>query len=77
MESGQRDAEGAVLCTGASNHGGRQLDGSVTALDALPEVVSAVARHVPATTPVTNATTDLVLGPRPRPSPTSVSGSAR
>ncbi|MEU8976187.1 alpha-hydroxy-acid oxidizing protein [Streptomyces monashensis] len=26
-----------------SNHGGRQLDGSVTPLDALPEVVSAVA----------------------------------
>lgn len=30
-----------------SNHGGRQLDGSVAAVDALPEVVSAVQGRVP------------------------------
>ncbi len=30
-----------------SNHGGRQLDGAVGALDALPEVVDAVAGHCP------------------------------
>jgi 4-hydroxymandelate oxidase len=28
-----------------SNHGGRQLDGVVTSIEALPEVVDAVARH--------------------------------
>jgi 4-hydroxymandelate oxidase len=30
-----------------SNHGGRQLDGAIAALDALPEVVAAVAGQVP------------------------------
>jgi len=30
-----------------SNHGGRQLDGSITAAEALPEVVEAVAGRVP------------------------------
>ena len=30
-----------------SNHGGRQLDGAVASLDALPEVVQAVAGRVP------------------------------
>jgi isopentenyl diphosphate isomerase/L-lactate dehydrogenase-like FMN-dependent dehydrogenase len=30
-----------------SNHGGRQLDGVITALDALPEIVEAVAGRVP------------------------------
>ncbi|MFJ9821007.1 alpha-hydroxy acid oxidase [Streptomyces sp. NPDC101151] len=36
-------AELGVAAIVVSNHGGRQLDGSVTALDALPEVVLAVA----------------------------------
>ena len=35
----EHGAEGVVV----SNHGGRQLDGAVAALDALPEVVDAVA----------------------------------
>jgi len=30
-----------------SNHGGRQVDGAIAALDALPSVVDAVAGHVP------------------------------
>jgi 4-hydroxymandelate oxidase len=30
-----------------SNHGGRQLDYAIASLDALPEVVEAVGRHVP------------------------------
>lgn len=33
-----------IIC---SNHGGRQVDGSIAALDALPEVVEAVAGRVP------------------------------
>ncbi|MEU1407528.1 alpha-hydroxy acid oxidase [Streptomyces sp. NPDC005728] len=36
-------ADLGVAAIVVSNHGGRQLDGAVTALDALPEVVSAVA----------------------------------
>ena len=32
---------------GVSNHGGRQLDGSIASLDALPAVVDAVAGRVP------------------------------
>jgi isopentenyl diphosphate isomerase/L-lactate dehydrogenase-like FMN-dependent dehydrogenase len=36
-------ADGVVV----SNHGGRQLDGALAALDALPEVVSAVAGRAP------------------------------
>ncbi|MCC3767453.1 alpha-hydroxy-acid oxidizing protein [Streptomyces sp. UNOC14_S4] len=42
-EDAARAAELGVAAIVVSNHGGRQLDGSVTALDALPEVVSAVA----------------------------------
>ena len=30
-----------------SNHGGRQVDGSIAALDALPEIVKAVGERVP------------------------------
>jgi 4-hydroxymandelate oxidase len=30
-----------------SNHGGRQLDGAVPSLEALPEVVAAVEGHIP------------------------------
>ena len=30
-----------------SNHGGRQVDGAIAALDALPEVVAAVSNQVP------------------------------
>lgn len=45
------DAARALGCGVAaiivSNHGGRQLDGSVAALDALPEVVEAAAGAVP------------------------------
>jgi 4-hydroxymandelate oxidase len=36
-------ADGIVV----SNHGGRQLDGTPASVDALPEVVQAVAGHVP------------------------------
>ncbi|MEV5510178.1 alpha-hydroxy acid oxidase [Streptomyces orinoci] len=42
-EDAARAAELGVAGIVVSNHGGRQLDGAVTALDALPEVVSAVA----------------------------------
>ncbi|MGV4983329.1 alpha-hydroxy acid oxidase [Streptomyces sp. NRAIS4] len=42
-EDAAHAAELGVAALVVSNHGGRQLDGSVTALDALPEVVSAVA----------------------------------
>ncbi|MEW1614263.1 MULTISPECIES: alpha-hydroxy-acid oxidizing protein [unclassified Streptomyces] len=38
-----RGADGIVV----SNHGGRQLDGSIAALDALPAVRAAVGNHVP------------------------------
>ena len=45
------DAERAIglgaAGVGVSNHGGRQLDGSIAALDALPAVVDAVADRVP------------------------------
>ncbi len=45
------DARQAVECGVqgiiVSNHGGRQVDGAVAALDALPEVVEAVAGRVP------------------------------
>jgi lactate 2-monooxygenase len=37
------DADGMVV----SNHGGRQVDGAIAALDALPDVVDAVAGRVP------------------------------
>ncbi|WP_260867941.1 alpha-hydroxy acid oxidase [Streptomyces sp. SAJ15] len=42
-EDAARAAELGVAAIVVSNHGGRQLDGSVTPLDALPEVVAAVA----------------------------------
>ncbi|WP_369367625.1 alpha-hydroxy acid oxidase [Streptomyces sp. CG4] len=42
-EDAARAAEWGVAAIVVSNHGGRQLDGAVTALDALPEVISAVA----------------------------------
>ncbi|MGW1196695.1 alpha-hydroxy acid oxidase [Streptomyces sp. NPDC002536] len=42
-EDAARAAESGIAGIVVSNHGGRQLDGSVTGLDALPEVVSAVA----------------------------------
>jgi lactate 2-monooxygenase len=46
-----RDAEHAldagVAGVGVSNHGGRQVDGSIAALDALPDVVEAVGGRAP------------------------------
>ncbi|MEU6666086.1 alpha-hydroxy acid oxidase [Streptomyces sp. NPDC046727] len=42
-EGAAQAAESGVAAIVVSNHGGRQLDSSVTPLDALPEVVSAVA----------------------------------
>ncbi|KOV61044.1 2-hydroxy-acid oxidase [Streptomyces sp. MMG1121] len=42
-EDAARAAELGVAAVVVSNHGGRQLDGAVTALHALPEVVCAVA----------------------------------
>jgi isopentenyl diphosphate isomerase/L-lactate dehydrogenase-like FMN-dependent dehydrogenase len=39
--------EHGAAAVGVSNHGGRQLDGVQAALDALPEVVEAVAGRVP------------------------------
>lgn len=39
----ERGASGIVV----SNHGGRQLDGAIATLDALPDVVQAVAGRVP------------------------------
>jgi 4-hydroxymandelate oxidase len=43
LEAVRRGVDGVVV----SNHGGRQLDGSAAALDALPEVVDAVDGRVP------------------------------
>ncbi|MGW3209177.1 alpha-hydroxy acid oxidase [Streptomyces sp. NPDC001135] len=42
-EDAAHAAELGVAAIVVSNHGGRQLDGSITPLEALPEVVSAVA----------------------------------
>ena len=39
LEAVQRGVEGVIV----SNHGGRQVDGAVASLDALPAVVEAVA----------------------------------
>jgi isopentenyl diphosphate isomerase/L-lactate dehydrogenase-like FMN-dependent dehydrogenase len=39
----QRGADAIVV----SNHGGRQLDGAIATLDALPEVVEAVSGKIP------------------------------
>jgi isopentenyl diphosphate isomerase/L-lactate dehydrogenase-like FMN-dependent dehydrogenase len=54
LVKGVLTAEDALLAVEAgvdgivvSNHGGRQLDGSPASLDALPEIVSAVAGRVP------------------------------
>lgn len=41
-EDARRAVEGGARAVVLSNHGGRQLDGAVTGLDALPEVVEAV-----------------------------------
>ncbi|TWG98569.1 L-lactate dehydrogenase (cytochrome)/(S)-mandelate dehydrogenase [Nocardioides sp. J9] len=43
VEAVRRGANGVVV----SNHGGRQLDGAVGALDALPAIVAAVGAQVP------------------------------
>ncbi|MFI0813739.1 alpha-hydroxy acid oxidase [Streptomyces echinatus] len=42
-EDAARAAEAGVVAIVVSNHGGRHLDPSVTAIGALPEVISAVA----------------------------------
>jgi 4-hydroxymandelate oxidase len=46
-EDGALAAEHGVDAVVVSNHGGRQLDGAVASLDALPEVVAAVAGRLP------------------------------
>ena len=40
---GERGIDGVIV----SNHGGRQVDGAIAALDALPPVVEAVGRDMP------------------------------
>ncbi len=46
-EDAARMADLGVAAVVVSNHGGRQLDGAVASLDALPEVVAAVAGRAP------------------------------
>src|SRR3954466_11035308 len=46
-EDARRALDAGVRGVIVSNHGGRQVDGAVAALDALPEVVAAVAPDVP------------------------------
>ncbi len=46
-DDAQRLAEMGVDAIVVSNHGGRQLDGGLATLDALPEVLQAVAGRVP------------------------------
>ena len=46
-EDARRALDAGVQGLIVSNHGGRQVDGAVAALDALPEVVAAVPAHVP------------------------------
>jgi 4-hydroxymandelate oxidase len=46
-EDARRAVEAGVDAIVVSNHGGRQLDGSVASLEALPEVVAAVPDRVP------------------------------
>jgi len=46
-EDAHRAAEHGVGAVVVSNHGGRQLDGAVPSLQALPEVVAAVAGRIP------------------------------
>ena len=46
-EDARRSVDAGVDAIVVSNHGGRQLDGAVPSLDALPEVVAAVPDSVP------------------------------
>jgi len=46
-EDAERAVELGVGGIVASNHGGRQVDGSIAALDALPPIVKAVGQRVP------------------------------
>jgi 4-hydroxymandelate oxidase len=46
-EDADRAAQHGVAAIVVSNHGGRQLDGAVASLEALPEVVDAVAGRCP------------------------------
>ncbi|CAG0929765.1 partial 4-hydroxymandelate oxidase, partial [Planctomycetaceae bacterium] len=46
-DDAKRALDAGVAGIIVSNHGGRQLDGAIAALDALPEVVAAVKRRVP------------------------------
>lgn len=46
-DDARRAVEAGVDGLVVSNHGGRQVDGAIGALDALPAVVEAVASHVP------------------------------
>jgi lactate 2-monooxygenase len=46
-EDARRALDAGVGGVIVSNHGGRQLDGAIAALDALPDVVAAVPPHVP------------------------------
>src|SRR3954449_11650750 len=46
-EDARRALDAGVRGVIVSNHGGRQVDGAIAALDALPEVVAAVAPEVP------------------------------
>ncbi|MEV6976299.1 alpha-hydroxy acid oxidase [Kitasatospora sp. NPDC093806] len=47
-EDARRAADHGVDAVVVSNHGGRQLDGALPALAALPEVVDALPPHIPA-----------------------------
>jgi len=44
-EDARRAVDGGARAVVVSNHGGRQLEGAITGLDALPEVVAAVGRR--------------------------------
>lgn len=46
-DDAERAAKLGVDCIWLSNHGGRQLDGAISSMDALPEVVSAVGNRTP------------------------------
>jgi isopentenyl diphosphate isomerase/L-lactate dehydrogenase-like FMN-dependent dehydrogenase len=46
-DDGRLAVEHGAAAVGVSNHGGRQLDGAIASLDALPDVVEAVAGRVP------------------------------
>lgn len=46
-EDAERALDAGVAGIGVSNHGGRQVDGSIAALDALPDVVEAVDGRAP------------------------------